>query len=280
MVDQQAPRCISPAKTINKQLQTDENSSGRAKDYNAEAAKGLRSSLTEGEDGAVCRKDFTRVTPFPEPERLRAGKESLGQGGGSHPTRARRNQLMALPGVLPRLQLSLRRALPSGAQVATVPCFQGPGRCRTLPSIETRAVAAPHPTPWVWVQGFELPSPGCAAVALSPTPWVRSLSSDPPALALSCCCCSAARSPGPDSRLWHSITGPFCGRVLLSGSWVTDTTHDHQSWAATALHLVPWSLRSGLGLPSRGALWLSPAPAASGLWWPLRPQEPYLPLRP
>jgi len=42
LVDEEAPMCISPRKTINKQLQTDENSSGKAKDYNEAAPKVLR----------------------------------------------------------------------------------------------------------------------------------------------------------------------------------------------------------------------------------------------
>lgn len=57
--------CISPTKTINEQLQTDENCSGKATDYDEEAPKILWSSPTEGGDRAKCGRCLICSIPSP-----------------------------------------------------------------------------------------------------------------------------------------------------------------------------------------------------------------------
>lgn len=104
-----------PSENNQPELQMDENSSGKAKDCSEEAPRVPRRSLTEGEHGATCRSYFTPRLPFHGPEHLRTRRASLGPRG-LHPIRKRITQLMELPVVLARLELSLRRE----------PCPQGP----------------------------------------------------------------------------------------------------------------------------------------------------------
>ena len=64
-------------KTINKQLQTDENSSEKALDYNKEAVETLWSSKTEEDHLETHRKHFTYITPFPSPEKFSTKRNPL-----------------------------------------------------------------------------------------------------------------------------------------------------------------------------------------------------------